>query len=274
MDTKNIFDTHNHGEFSGDSRSTIQKSVEAAIEKGLGGITFTDHYEFPDSLTRAKPHFVEQAKFDIDHQQSIIDEIQLQHPNIKILKGIEIGYTEERAHEAIDLLNKYSFDHIILSIHELEGHDPWRGEFYDGKTYKEAYGQYLEALYKAMHTLKNFDSLGHYDYIARYPDYPETAVLYKDFPDILDEIFKYLIHEGKAIEINTKTYIELRGRTPYIDINVFKRYKELGGELICLASDSHLASKVGDRLEWAASIVESAGFKHFTYFENRKPIVV
>ncbi len=272
--TKNLYDTHNHSEFSGDSISTVRDSVKMAMEIDLAGITFTDHYEFPDSVTRAKPDFVRQAIFDIEAQQKLIEYYQEKYPNIKILKGIEIGYTQERAAEAIDLLNKYSFDQVILSIHEIDGCDPWKGEFYEGKTYKEAYGRYLEALYEAMYTLKDFDCLGHYDYIARYPDYPETAILYKDFPDILDEIFKYLAYEGKALEINTKTYKEVRGRLPYIDINLFKRYKELGGDLVCLASDSHAANKVGDRLEWAASIAQIAGFKYFTHFDKRKAIVL
>ncbi len=272
MNTKKFFDTHNHSEFSGDSVSTVKKSVISAIEMGLGGICFTDHYEFPDSIAMAREHFIEEQQFNVELQQKVIDEVQIEYPEIKVLKGVEIGYTEERKEEAKALVKKYPFDQVILSIHQMEGLDPWIGEYYKGKTYEEAYGGYLEALYEGMCNLKDFDSIGHYDYIARYPDYPETAIMYKDFPDLLDEMFKFLIYKGKALEINTKTYKELRGRTPTIDMNLLKRYKELGGELICLASDSHSPFKVGDKLDWAADIVASAGFKYITHFENRKPI--
>ncbi len=273
MIVKNLFDTHNHSEFSNDSKTTLIESVKYASQINLGGICFTDHREFPDSIAKARADFKIEVKFDVKEQQSKIDEIQQKFPNIKILKGIEIGYTKERAEDIIEELKKYAFDQVILSIHQIEGADPWKGEYYMGKTYKEAYAGYLETLYEAMCTVEDFDSIGHYDYIVRYPDYPETAILYKDFPDILDTMFKDLVYNGKALEINTKTYNELRGRTPYIDINVLKRYKELGGELICLASDSHEAHKVADKLEWAAEIVKSAGFKYLTHFENRKPII-
>ena len=42
-----FFDTHNHSQFSFDGGgNSVEESVKAAVEKGLGGICFTDHCDF------------------------------------------------------------------------------------------------------------------------------------------------------------------------------------------------------------------------------------
>ena len=46
---KNLFDTHNHSQFSFDGkRTSAELSARSALDKGLGGIVFTDHYEPAD----------------------------------------------------------------------------------------------------------------------------------------------------------------------------------------------------------------------------------
>jgi Histidinol phosphatase and related hydrolases of the PHP family len=39
-----LFDTHTHSEFSPDGRMTMEEAVESSLAKGLGGISFTDHF--------------------------------------------------------------------------------------------------------------------------------------------------------------------------------------------------------------------------------------
>ena len=52
-----FFDTHNHSQFSFDGEgTTVEKSALAAVEKGFGGICFTDHCDF--YVPKMKEEFV------------------------------------------------------------------------------------------------------------------------------------------------------------------------------------------------------------------------
>ena len=118
--------------------------------------------------------------------------------------------------------------------------------------------------------LGDFDIVGHYDYVARYAPYPQASIFYRDFSDIFDAMFKYLAQEGKALEINTKTYKDYHGRTPEMDIAVLRRFRELGGEAVSLGSDSHDAQRTGDNFLHFADVVRSAGFRYLAHFESRQ----
>ncbi|MBO8471338.1 MAG: hypothetical protein IAB82_06035, partial [Bacteroidetes bacterium] len=85
-----------------------------------------------------------------------------------------------------------------------------------------------------------------------------------------DAMFKYLAQEGKALEINTKTYKDYHGRTPEMDIAVLRRFRELGGEAVSLGSDSHDAQRTGDNFLHFADVVRSAGFRYLAHFESRR----
>ena len=65
--------------------------------------------------------------------------------------------------------------------------------------------------------MPDFDILGHYDYIVRYPDYKEVTIYYSDFAEVLDSILTFLVQNGKTLEINTKTYQLYRGRHPELN---------------------------------------------------------
>jgi histidinol-phosphatase (PHP family) len=80
-----------------------------------------------------------------------------------------------------------------------------------------------------------------------------------------------LAQEGKAIEINTKTYRNHKGYTPTLDTEILKRFRELGGECISLGSDSHEEWRLGENFERFAEVVKNCGFKRLVYFKERKP---
>ena len=98
---KNLFDTHNHSQFSFDGkRTTVESSSRSAYEKGLAGLCFTEHFDFfvPDN----DPEFetIKPQIFDIQAQQQEIDRVQnLFNDRFRILKGIELGMSKiGRAH--------------------------------------------------------------------------------------------------------------------------------------------------------------------------------
>lgn len=266
-----LFDNHNHSQFSFDGKKAdLYRSAEAAAALGLGGICFTDHCDFfvPEGKAAAEVPVPEQ--FDIALQQAEADRVQRQLPQICVLKGIEVGMYEECRPQIRKVLDENDFDQVIASVHYIDGTDPYYGGYYEDKDWKRAYGNYLETIFREMTWLGDFDIMGHYDYIARYAPYSQTSILYRDFSDILDEMFRYLIQEGKALEINTKSYQDYNGRTPALDKDILLRYRELGGEIISLGSDSHEESRVGCRLAHYAAFAKSLGFRWTAHYRRRR----
>ena len=258
-----IFDIHIHSTFSPDGRMTMEGGVKAAIKKGLDGIAFTDHLDLmaPDNDERFCFDPAEAGR-EIERLRRVYD--------LKIFSGIEAGVHPLSTQTVKEFLLRYDFDVIIASVHYLDGVDPYIGTFYKGKTLKESYGRYLEAMYESITALKDFDILGHYDYIGRYSPYSDRSVKYRDFPDIFDSIFKYLIETGKSIEINTNTYRRRDNiAPPQPDPNILKRYRELGGELVSLTSDAHNTDRIAEDFDYYMQFIKRCGFGYLTYFDNR-----
>ncbi len=273
-----LFDNHNHSEFSFDGkRTSVERSTLAAADAGLGGVAFTDHCDFFVPAMKAEHEQLVPETFDVNAQQAEIDRVQALidgriggERKFRILKGIEIGMHEDCHGEIRRTLGENSFDQVIASVHYLDGIDPFYGGYYEDKDWKEAYGHYLETIWKEMTWLKDFDIMGHFDYVVRYAPYSRTSLLYRDFSDILDEMFRYLIQEGKALEINTKSYQEYNGRLVTLDTEVLKRYRELGGEIVSFGSDSHDAHRIGHAIREHALLLKSLGFRWSAHYESRR----
>ena len=236
-----LFDNHNHSEFSFDGkRSSVEKCAGEAVLKGLSGIAFTDHCDFFVPESKKNDEVIISETFDVSAQQEEIDRVQDLERSLKILKGIEIGLHENHHEDILRTLKGNSFDQVIASVHYLDGVDPFYGGYYEGKDCKEAYGHYLETIYKEMTWLKDFDIMGHYDYVVRYAPYEQTCMRYRDFSDIT------------------------------LDNEVLIRYRELGGEIVSLGSDSHDPGRVGHGFGHFALLLKSLGFRWTAHYEKRK----
>ena len=261
-------DTHTHSEFSPDSTATVKGLLERAKETGTGGVAVTDHLDLD------APRNPGLFEFNVDDQQKKIAECAREifpDDGCKVLKGIEIGLTPENLAHSLNFISGKEFDQIIASIHFVDGEDPYLGNYYIGKTYRQAYSRVLQLIYETARSFGGFDVIGHFDYVARYAPYEVKDIFWKDFPDELDAILKLLAENGKALEINTKTY-DLHGyHTQVLDEDILRRFKELGGEFVTLGSDSHGEDRLCDKFERFAAICARCGFPRLTYFEGRKP---
>ncbi len=86
--------------------------------------------------------------------------------------------------------------------------------------------------------IRDFDVLGHMDYIVRYGRHQAKEYNWKNCSDLIDEILRWLIEHGKGIEMNMAGFKYGLGFChPYPEI--IRRYRELGGEIITVDSDAH-----------------------------------
>ena len=116
---------------------------------------------------------------------------------------------------------------------------------------------------------KNYSVLGHMDLITRYDKngiYPFEKLM-----PIISEILSIVVEHGKGIELNTSYHrYGLTDTTP--SIKILRRYKELGGEIITIGSDSHKPGQLGAYVEEAGQLLKSLGFRYFCTYDKMQPV--
>lgn len=262
-------DFHLHSSFSGDCDVSMEEMIEAGIKKGLTSMCFTEHNDFDFPYGED----MEQDAFLLNADSYLYELLRLRRKyegKIKLLFGIEIGLQPCCLRQNIILSKSHDFDFIIGSSHLCQGSDPYYPSFFDGKDVKECFRAYFEEILNNSKTFLGFDVYGHLDYIARYAPQGSDPFLYADYKNIIDEILKNLIENGKGIECNTSGLRKpLNATNPAPEI--IKRYKELGGEIITIGSDAHVPKDVAAGFQTAASILKDCGFHYYTTFEGRQP---
>lgn len=271
MDLKKIIDCHSHSNYSDDSEMLAQDGIQSAINAGLGGIAFTDHLDLD------YPNKEYNYTFDYSERSKFFDELRSEFANkIKILKGLELGFQPHIIDTATKIAQAHDFDFIIGSVHSVDGFAlAGRSGFYDSKSKQQAYTRYLEEIYNSVVQMRCFDVVGHIGYVRRYAPDSDKSLRYADYGDILDSILKKVIDKGKGIEVNTSGYYYKDLGTPIPDFDIITRYKELGGEILTIGSDSHKADQfIGHSFDIVLQRLKNIGFDYVTYFENRKPVFV
>ncbi|WP_042220461.1 histidinol-phosphatase HisJ family protein [Oceanobacillus manasiensis] len=256
-----MFDYHMHSNFSADCSTPMEKTIETAIERGLTEICFTEHvdFDYPDPS----------ISFDLDlerYERKIMEMKQQYGGAISIKKGVEIGVEPHLLARYKKLIDTNRFDFIICSMHTSERKDLHSGSFFAGKTVEEAYQIYYEELLYCVTHFKDYNVLGHVDLVKRYTKQKSKL----DFHDLLQQIFKQVIADGRGIELNTSGFrYGLNSGMPSTDI--LKLYKDCGGEILTLGSDSHVERTVGYGFKEALELLQSIGFSYITTFSERKP---
>ena len=260
-----FWDTHMHTHFSGDSEANPQEMIQQARQLGLAGICFTDHLDFD---YREEPDLF---LLDLSAYSDAIQQLQEEYKNhFPILFGIEIGLQPQVCEKNRKITQQYPFDFVIGSSHVVHHRDPYYGVFYEGRTEDEAYREYFESILENLDTDADFDVYGHLDYVVRYGPNKNQFYSYKKFADVIDEILKKLIIKGKGIEVNTAGYKYGLG-VPNPTVDVLKRYRELGGEILTIGADAHKPEHIAYDFAKLPELLRACGFSYYTIFKERKP---
>ena len=265
-----IADYHVHSDFSSDSQAPMEQMIEQAIKLGLKRICFTDHmdYDYPpegdyDFVFDPKAYFakLEAMKHCYDKQ-------------IEIYTGIELGLQPHLTDRVSELMNSYPFDFAIGSSHVVDRMDPYYNRYWENKSISEGIRRYFESILENSRLFQNFHVYGHLDYIVRYAPHQEgnpNDYSYPDYTDLLDEVLKALIHGGKGIEINTAGLKYGLGY-PHPKLDIIRRYRELGGELITIGSDAHKPEHLCYDFNMIPELLKQAGFRYYAVFTQGKPV--
>lgn len=262
-------DCHLHSSHSGDSNAPMEDMVLLGIDLGLDTMCFTEHHDidYPDSADSPGDIFL------LNTDSYLYDLARLKEKyegRIRLLFGVELGLQPEAFRSISVYAKSYEFDFVIGSSHICHGWDPYYPEFYAGRSEEAAYREYFESILENVKKYSCYDVYGHLDYVVRYGPNMDREYSYEKYRDIFDEILKTLIEKEKGIEVNTGGLKSgMRDLHPCLD--VLKRYRELGGEIVTVGSDAHSPENVAAHFQRASDALTACGFRYYAVFEKRTP---
>ena len=256
-----MFDFHMHSRVSFDGHDTGLTLAMAALDRGLKEICFTDHLDY-DPLDQMGCMAFDTAAYNAEYDH-------LEVPGLIIRRGMEFGMTTDNAEQFQKDLKRRPFDFVLGSIHFVDDLDVYFEPWWQGKTIFQAERRFLEATLDCVQLHDDFDVLAHLTYISKTHCHPAPRPLpYTEHRELIDEILKVLAAKGKGLEMNSSGVDRCGGFLPTADF--FRRFRELGGEIVTIGSDAHKADRVGQYSFEACEILKDI-FGYVCTFENRKP---
>lgn len=264
MDKIKIIDLHTHTDNSPDGNHPCTYMAQKAEENGICCVAFTDHCEVDAFYKEEYDRRVLQSFFEISKTKVAFKN------RLQILRGIELGQPHYLPDLAQKIITSQNYDVVIGSIHNLRG----RLDFHHMQSFEDApvedmINEYFDEIIQMLEW-GNFDILAHITYPFRYIynicGYIEDINKYSKK---VDELLKLCAEKDKALEINMGG-LNYPINKPSPDIDTVKRYKQLGGRLVSVGSDSHYAERIGFGIERAYQIAREAGFDFVAMYNERK----
>lgn len=252
-------DYHTHSQYSFDGECPAREMLSAAQARGVEELCFTDHVDFDVD----PPHIP-----DLAARHAEMRELVSRYPGLTVRLGAEVSLKDSASAAASrEVIQGAELDFVLGSVHTVDGVDVWAERYYVGLEKEAAYRRYLEAVARELPTFPELNGLAHYDFVAKYAPYPDRSVTLDTAPDAFHEIFRYLIENGKALEINTASW---QSDAPW-GLDILRRYREMGGEFVTVGSDTHGAERVGARIGEALELARAAGIRYVAAFQAGKP---
>lgn len=270
-------DYHIHTIYSDDSLYPMEKVIQDAIKMNMEEICITDHVDYGIKIDWDKQELVQYrngeplANVDYPKFYQEITTLQKRYQdqiNIKI--GMEFGIQKHTIPQFETLFQRYPFDFIILSIHQVDDQEFWTGDYQKGKTEAQYYERYYQEMYDVITNYRNYSVLGHMDLIKRYDDH-DGYDGFTNHLEIITKILTQVIADGKGIELNTSSIrYGLDDLMPSREL--LQLYYDLGGRIITIGSDSHKPEHLGSYIEDMKKDLKDIGFEGFCTFKKMKPI--
>jgi len=250
---------------SPDAQDGVEVLCRTAIDRGLAGLAFTDHFD----TEPADPGY---GYYDFDRLSLAVKEARRTWGGrLQLLVGAEVCFQPVFLPRIVAFLRACPLDFVLGSVHWIDR------EFIDGAYFArhspaEAYAAYFATVEQAVAS-GLFDAIGHFDLpkrhsVARHGPFDPRP----HWPQI-ERILRLMVEQGTALEINTSGW-RLAVGEPHPAEAILRRYRELGGTRITIGADSHRAADLGRDIARAHDLARAAGFAHLTRFVERQPVLI
>lgn len=261
-----LTDIHNHSKFSTDGKSPLEDMVATAKAKGLRYFGISEHFDYDFIAAGLKIQGFEPPYTDADAYFKKAAELKAKYndDNFTFLAGGELGYSDNPrcAEEYLRLIEKYSPDFIVNSVHTVCGQDCYSPKYFEGKSKEQAYRKYFQAVKNSLNAPYRYDVVAHMGYCSRNAVYADPKLRYAEFSDIIDDILNTVVQKDKILEVNSSS--RTAGSDFLPDTDILTRYFKLGGRAISFASDAHSTERICDKREKVVDALKKIGFTHIT----------
>lgn len=240
-----LADYHVHSVFSDDSVYAVDDICADAIRLNLDEVCFTDHVDYgikPDiDHPELAPVVDGQPALNVDYGRyfpALAAAGERYAADLTVRRGLELGVQSHTVGRYEELVARWGtqMDFAILSIHQVGDAEFWTGDFQRGRTQREYNDAYYAEMLRVVERFGGYSVLGHLDLIKRYD--PAGPYPFEQVRDVIAEILRRVIADGKGIELNTSGIrYGLGDLQPSADILAL--YRDLGGRIVTVGSDSH-----------------------------------
>ena len=274
-----LADYHVHSAYSDDSTYPMEQVVRDAIRINLDELCFTEHVDYgvkPDWDQPAGARFEDGHPVTNCPHPAYFGELERVRERygtkIRIARGLELGVQTHTIPAYERLLERYvkQLDFTLLSIHQVGDREFWNGAFQEGRTQEQFTMAYYEELLGVVERFHGYSVIAHLDLIRRYDPTPGGPLPFSAVRDIVAEILSRVIADGHGIEVNTSGWrYGLDGPQPTDEVLLL--YRDLGGRILTLGSDSHKPEHLGAYLRIAQDRLRALGFSQACTYEQGEP---
>jgi len=254
-------DYHIHSWFS-DGKAPPEEYIPSAVSAGISEIGFAEHL----TLFRGMLEWSMDAP-DVEPYMRHIKALREKEKGIKIKTGLEIDYFPGKEGEILSCISGTDLDFAIGSVHYL-GDNPvdLAPGYYEGKDinhiFELYFGQVIEAAASGL-----FDIIAHCDLVRIYGYKPSS-----DPEPLYRKLARSFKKYDVAFEVNTNGRNRPIGDF-YPDGRFLPIFREEGVP-VCVNSDAHMPSRVGQYFDEAYDLVRKAGYTEMAVFDKRQRFMV
>jgi histidinol-phosphatase (PHP family) len=239
------------------TQKLLQPWVDAARQRGLHDIAFTDHDRY-------------HAGVDFDE----IERLREKNPDIRIRAGLELDNDPTTSAEGQKWVekNRDKLDFVLGSVHYLDRPDqmfdsvPAGAEQFHGRDVDQIYADYFRRI-RAVAATGLVDCMSHLDLIKIHGHRPKAEI-----GSLVVETLDFIAARGLCIELSTagwrKPVNELYPSDPIIRLAMEK------GILFTTASDAHSPAQLAENYDRLGEKISQLGIRQVCVFEKHKPQLV
>ena len=268
MSAIRLIDMHVHSDNSPDGTHSPMYICEHAVKNGLRAIAMTDHCEIDKFFEQKFNSVIFHSYFECAKARNAFE------GQLLVLIGLEVGQPLYNENLSNMVVSKYPYDFVLGSVHTPKDQtlDIKEIEYDKLDVYKFMENYFLELADVAK--WDGCDALAHLTCpMRRIQGKYNIDFDYTKISEVTDYLLETIIRNNKALEINTSGLRQDIGRT-MPDENIIRRYRELGGKLITIGSDSHSAYDVGAGIKDGVALAKKCGFNEVTFYVNREAMQI